>query len=134
MPLRVLVVDDEENWRDQFQDILVTMGCEVNTSWEVHDTQELLKQIKYDLVLLDICLGHFDLSYLSFQQLCLFLKENCGDVPILAMSAKSIAPEFMFRLREEHRVADFVNKNSLSLPDFRRLCRSANSSWTDVAR
>ncbi len=119
MSPRILVVDDSKEWREQFQDILEVMGHEVDAVEGFDEAKGLLKLARYDLVVLDICLNESDPCYVSFQKLCLFLRENNPELPVLAVSGEKIAPKFMFDLRDQG-VSDFVSKNDLMLSDFRK--------------
>jgi CheY-like chemotaxis protein len=116
----ILVVDDEEKWRNQFSDILETMNYEADAIEGFTEAKSLLSSSKYDLLILDICLEQTDPSYVVFQNFCLYVQEKFPQLPILAVSGAKIEPRFMFHLREKQGVSDFVSKKDLSLEEFKK--------------
>lgn len=119
MEKSVLVVDDEENWRNQFIDILGSMGYAVDATSSSDEARRFLGNHSYALVLLDICLDQLDPAYVSFQTFCEFLRKNHPQLPVMAVSGEKIKPEFMFGLQAQYGVKDFISKKSLTLPDFK---------------
>lgn len=117
MPSRVLVVEDESVWSEQFRDILESMGFEVDTADGIKEAEALLNK-KYVLVLLDMALNH---SYfaLDVQQFIFSLHQHYPDLPVVAMTGKPLTPPEMATLFDIG-VAGFIYKPELRLPDFRR--------------
>src|SRR5205085_5064849 len=118
MPFRILVIEDEANWREQFRDILVSMGLDVDIAEGVKDANALLEQRRYALVLLDVAL---DQSYftLACQQFCDYLHRSQPDLLLVATTGKELAPPQMWTLAQSG-VVEFIYKIDLQLPDFRR--------------
>ena len=75
---RILVVDDEKDIRDTFQEILEYHGYEVNTSWDYYKTEELVRNKQFDTVFADLFLPEMDGIELLKK-----IKENQPDTPVI---------------------------------------------------
>ena len=81
--MRVLVVEDDERFRDLMQRALTNNGYAVDTTGDANEAQELLAVAPYDLVLLDVMLpGTTGL------ELCTRLRQTRNEVPILLLTAR----------------------------------------------
>ncbi len=56
---KVLVVDDEEMWRDALKRIFDDLGCEVDFATDFHEGKARIEVTKYDLIVLDNALDYF---------------------------------------------------------------------------
>lgn len=123
MASRILVIEDEPFWREQFQDILVGMGLEVDVAEGAKDAEALLTSGKYALVLLDVAL---DQPYfnLACQYFCASLHQRYPDLPVVATTGKRLDPPEVFTL-SKLGVVDFVYKPTIHLPDFQQCIQNA---------
>jgi DNA-binding response OmpR family regulator len=81
--MRVLVVDDDERFRDLLQRALATDGHAADLAGNVDEALGLLALVTYDLILLDVMLpGTTGL------EMCTRLRESRSDVPILLLTAR----------------------------------------------
>ena len=117
MSPRILVVDDEERWREQFRDILEIIG-EVDTTKDFVEAKGLLRRLRYDLILVDVCLDQPDFNVFC-QGFFAFLHRTYPDLPIVATSGKEISPPSMWEL-SKYGVVDFIYKPHLNLQNFRQ--------------
>lgn len=113
MSLKILVVDDEEQWREQFKDILELLEYRYDTFDNFNTAKNEFVKNEYDLVILDICLDDTT-CHLSFQKFSRFLKKEFPLVPVVAVSGAQIDTDFMWELRN-HGISDFISKTHLSL-------------------
>lgn len=123
MAFRILIIEDEPNWREQFQDILEAMSFKVDATEGTKEAEALLRKGEYALILLDAAL---DQAYppLTVQQFIISSHEQYPDLPIVAVSGKSLDASQGFRL-SKLGVVDFIHKGGLQLEDFRRRIQDA---------
>lgn len=122
MSPRVLVVDDNKTWREQFQDSLETIG-EVDTAKDFAEARRFLKRSRYDLALVDVCLDQPDFT-LPCQQFFDFLHRTYPDLPVVATSGKDVYPPSMWEL-SRYGVVDFIYKPHIKLRRFQQRIRVA---------
>jgi two-component system, sensor histidine kinase SagS len=93
----VLVIDDEEIIRLTVQDVLVNVGCEVETARDGTEAMAMIKQRSYDLVLSDIRMpGHS--GYEIFQA----VKDGNPNTPVIFMTGFGYDPNHsIIRARSE---------------------------------
>ncbi|MDP8254875.1 MAG: response regulator [Candidatus Alcyoniella australis] len=84
---RVLVVDDEQNIRMAFSELLRRDGHEVYDAGDVKGAFALLNQYKFDVALLDI---HID-ERQSGLDLLAAIKDNHSDVEVIMVTGKPMA-------------------------------------------
>lgn len=123
MKARILVIEDEARWYDQFKDILISLDCEVEIASDFEQAQQLLKTSRYDLVLADACLNQFDFN-IACQNFLYFLYTKYPTTPVVATTGKPLAPDEVWTL-SQLGVVDFVYKRKLLLPEFRRCIQNA---------
>jgi CheY-like chemotaxis protein len=121
--VRILVVDDDEDCRQMFRDLLTIIGYEADTVESFRDAKDSLRRFKYDLVLLDIALDQ-STTHLAFQMICRFLQQEYPELPIVATSGLQIHPRFMWKLCNLG-VANFVFKGDILLDDFQQCLQEA---------
>ena len=84
-PLRVLVVDDEENIRRILKINLQTQSCQVDEARNGEEALDLLEMERYDLVFVDIMM-----PYLDGYSVVAKLRQGQGpnrDAPVVAVTA-----------------------------------------------
>jgi nucleoside phosphorylase/DNA-binding response OmpR family regulator len=113
MVARILVVDDEPEWQEQLSDILVIFGHVVDKANGFHQAKDLFEKNGYDIAIVDIALGPSvnRSSYIDFELVCKGLQQSKPSIPIIALSGKPIAPEFMFTLGNNNTVDKFISKS-----------------------
>lgn len=117
MAYRILIVDDETDWRSELQDVFRLIGYEADAVEAMSQAEDRLRRVAYDLLLLDIQLD-FSSAYLPFQALCRLVRQNFPGLPIVATSGRQIDTAFMWQLRDLG-VGYFFNKSAISLEDLR---------------
>ncbi len=131
---RILVIDDDPNWREQFKDMLVDLGFEADTAAGIMEAKPLLSDRRYALILLDVVLNK-PYSALSVQQSWATLHRNHPDLPIVATTGEPLDPEEAFTLSKFGAI-DFIFKPKVQLPDFRRrildILQKAPASFQDA--
>ena len=89
----ILLVDDDQDFRDALQIILTNHGFEVRTAGNRHEALEALESKKPDLILLDVMMTTdtegFDLA------LQIRKKHGAGGLPIILLTS------FLEKVREE---------------------------------
>ena len=124
--IRVLIVDDEEDSRQMFSDLLEVIGHESDAVESFKDAKALLARSRYDLTLLDIDLDG-STTHLAFQMVCRFLQQQYPELPIVATSGLQIHPRFMWKLCKLG-VVGFVFKGEISVDEFQKSIEDAMSS------
>jgi len=117
MTYRILIVDDEPDWRTQFQEVMRLMKYEADAVENTSQAKEHLQDRQYDLLILDIGLDGTE-AHLSFQTLCKHVLQGFPNLPIVATSGRPIDPTFMWEL---HRlgVIYFFAKSKVSADTLR---------------
>jgi len=76
---KILIVDDEEMINDMIRRNLTMVGFECGQAYDGKQALEMIRQTRYDLILLDVMLPF----YSGFE-----IKERIADVPIIFLTAK----------------------------------------------
>lgn len=118
MPPRILVVEDEYLWGKKFEEILKGMGCAVQITQSHEEAKASLREARHDLVLLDVCLKGSTIT-VDDQLFWEFLKRECPNLPIVAVTGQPLKPPEVFLLAKSG-VNDFIFKPEIRLPNFRQ--------------
>ncbi|MBU4262340.1 MAG: response regulator [Proteobacteria bacterium] len=97
-PLRVLVIDDEENVAGLIAAILTSAGFVTETAFTCHDALAKAAASRFDIVIADILLPDGDGAVLINE-----LKELCPDAAFVAMTGSN-SKEMEQRVREQRVV------------------------------
>jgi CheY-like chemotaxis protein len=97
MSPRVLIVDDEPDWRDGFRDIFVTLGLSADTAPDRETARELLDSGTYDLLVLDIYLSPAQ-PPIDYQRFLGFLRTAHPALKVVTATGKPLAPDEAFEL------------------------------------
>ena len=116
MPSKILVIEDEETWREQFTDILITC-YEVDTAEGETAAKKLLEKYDYDLILHDITLDQPNFAF-DCQKFCNYLRGQYPKIKIVAVTGKPLEPPEMWTLFQLG-VDDFLYKPKIQLTEFR---------------
>ena len=116
MALRILVIDDEPDWREQFQDLLEIMEFDVDTAEGEEDAKALLRRGRYALVLLDLCLDQLGFTP-TCQDFYRFLRHQYPDLPLVVVTGKILEPTAVL-IVSELGAADFIRKDRIEWPSF----------------
>ena len=108
---RILVLDDEQKWRDALGDILRRAGFEVETAASTRDAEELLAKSFYHIAILDISMIPGDRTDDKGMILLGKLDEInlLGAMQVIVLSAYGTKQQ-MRKAFTEHDVADFQSK------------------------
>lgn len=111
---RILVLDDEEKWRDTLAGILQKAGFVVNTAASTNEAEELLSKSFYHLAILDISMIPGDRTDDKGMILLGRLNEInlLGAMKVIVLSAYG-TKEQMRKAFTEHAVVDFQSKEDL---------------------
>ncbi|MFC2036913.1 response regulator [Chloroflexota bacterium] len=112
---RILVVDDQPNWREVITDVLRDAGDYVRGADSVASAWKLLDKEDFDIAILDVRLVDSNPYDIQGIELLEQMKEKLGDrFPIVVMTGYSF--EGMEEiLRTDYGVRDFINKGSAAL-------------------
>jgi CheY-like chemotaxis protein len=133
MTRRILVVDDELNWRRILGQIIEDMRYEVRTATCLSEAKQLLKSLQFDLALVDMYLDEAGLAG-EGGRLFYLLCEQYPHIPVIAITAKEIKAEQMRDLFVGYRIRDWINKTSLDVRRFGKLIRVVIVDDTQVAQ
>ena len=114
---RILIVDDEEDWRRALRITLQRAGFQIDAASTAAEAWEFIRSNAYDLAILDISLTPGDSSNDDGMRLLRQLAEGglLGPMRIVILSAH-VRVEFMREAVRLCGVADFLNKADLD-PD-----------------
>ncbi len=116
---RVLIIDDEQDWRETFEDVFTTTGWDADSAADISSAKELLKTNAYKLIVLDIFLSPTQVP-LNYQSFLTFVARAYPNVIIAAVTGKPLAPDEAFAL-SRLGVWDFIYKPHVHLDDIRHL-------------
>jgi CheY-like chemotaxis protein len=106
MPKKIMVVDDENNLRELVRLILENEGYEVITAIDGNDCLEKLKDVKPDLVLVDMMMPN-----MSGRELCEKIRSNPKTKRLkLAFLTVAILSETGKDTLRKMRVLDYIEK------------------------
>jgi DNA-binding NtrC family response regulator len=118
-PRRVLIVDDELNWRERFRDTFLTMGLEAETASGTADARELLRRRRFDLLVLDLFLSEAQ-PPLDYQRFLHYLREQHPGLPVIVATGYSLDLLEAFAL-PELGVAKLVHKPRIQFNELKQL-------------
>jgi CheY-like chemotaxis protein len=116
---RVLIIDDEQEWRETFEDVFTTTGWDADSVADISSAKELLKTNSYKLIILDIFLSPTQVP-LSYQRFLTFIARAYPNVIIAAVTGKPLAPDEAFAL-SRLGASEVIYKPRVHLDDMRRL-------------
>lgn len=129
MLARILVVEDEANWYDQYKDILGE-EWQLDIAENFQKATALLENSAYNLILLDLCLDQPDFNSVC-QRFISFLRQQHPNLPVVATTGKPLGSselEIVFQLGDGD-IVDFMQKTVLQVLDFRRRIQHAESKY-----
>jgi len=105
MSYKVLVVDDEQEARDLFNDLLSREDCLVSTSASAEEAIELVSKGDFDAVLMDIYLPGMDgLEALKK------IKELKKDIEVIMITALGYGKDLITKAKE-YGCSGYIGKN-----------------------
>ena len=119
MPPRVLIIDDEHEWRATFEDVFTSTGLDADSVADIAGAKELLREKAYKVIILDIFLSPTQVP-LSYQSFLTFVARVYPDVIVAAATGKALAPDEAFAL-SRLGVSDLIYKPHVHLDDIRHL-------------
>jgi CheY-like chemotaxis protein len=119
MTSRVLIIDDEQEWREAFEEVFTGTGWDADSVADIGSAKELLKTNIYKLIVLDIFLNPTQVP-LNYESFLTFVTQAYPSVIVAAATGKPLAPDEAFALNRLG-VSDFIYKPRVHLDDMRRL-------------
>lgn len=116
---RVLIIDDEQEWREAFEEVFTSTGWDADSVADIGGAKELLKTNTYKLIILDIFLNPTQVP-LNYESFLTFVTQAYPNVIVAAVTGKPLAPDEAFAL-SRLGVSDFIYKPRAHLDDMRRL-------------
>lgn len=118
----VLVVEDEDNWVEIYQDILTAEGFSVRVARDFGRALGELRRGFFRAVILDLCLGSRDGSNLYGVQLL----ESISDagIPVLIVTGYA-TPRLVKEIYRQYGVFSINEKRTFDSSEFRKLIREA---------
>ncbi len=126
--IRVLVIDDDDDFRASVQALLELDGYEVRTASSGAEGLRQLKEAAPDLVILDVMMESATEGY-AVNQAIKWGAESGRELPIIMISSIEASPDELFPRSEEVGAIrpDFYLTKPLDIPRFRQVVRSAVS-------
>ena len=118
---RILVVDDRENWRIQFQLMLQEEGYEVETAASYAAAILALQQRPFHLAVVDVRLIDADRTNKDGLALVAAMAENRWPTAVILITGYGRAKYKNDRLLKFPRVKAFLHKRELNANQFREL-------------
>lgn len=119
MAPRVLIIDDEQEWREMFEDVFATTGWDADSAADINSAKELLKTNSYRLIILDVFLSPTQVP-LNYQRFLAFIAQAYPTVIVAAVTGKPLAPDEAFAL-SRLGVSEVIYKPHVQLDDMHRL-------------
>src|ERR1051326_88291 len=118
-PARVLIMDDEEQWREELADTLKLDGYFVDCVSTVTQALEKLDETLYHLLVLDIGIVHTDSSNLDGMHLLGELgKRGLIDaIKVIVFSANDTKERIRIAFKD-YKVTDLLSRNAFSNQEF----------------
>jgi len=116
---RVLIIDDEPDWRERFRDTFLTMGLDADTASGTADARDLLQRRRFDLLVLDLFLSETQ-PPLDYQRFLHYLREQHPDLPVIVATGHSLDLLEAFAL-PDLGVAKLVHKPRIQLNELRHV-------------
>jgi len=98
----VLIVDDDVDFVKLYSLFLRNKGLTVSASYSAAEAMETLKNLRPDIVVLDVMMEHFDSGFTVSK----VLKERYPDLPVILMTAigEETGLDFKPKSPEDHMV------------------------------
>jgi len=113
MTKRILVVDDEKNWRDSLKFHLTTKNTEVYAVESKEAAMRLLEEMAFRTIVVDLRLNEMDDSNIDGLVLMKEIQEQYPDEPMDAFILTGHGTmESVYDGFKKHGVFDFINKGS----------------------
>jgi CheY-like chemotaxis protein len=94
---RIFVIDDDQTIRETIRDVLVRLGCEVETARDGAEAEAMIDQRRYDLVVSDI-----KMPYHNGYEIFALVKNADPDCPVMLMTGFGYDPNHsIIRARQE---------------------------------
>lgn len=125
----ILVVEDEDNWVEMYQDILTEEGFSVRVARDFGRALGELRRSFFRAVILDLCLASRDGSDLYGVQLL----ESISDagIPVLIVTAYA-TPKLVREIYREYGVFSISDKRAFDSGEFRKLIKEAVDTGRDL--
>jgi DNA-binding NtrC family response regulator len=125
----VLVIEDEDNWVEIYQDILTEEGFSVQVARDFGRALGELRRGFFRAVVLDLCLGSRDGSNLYGVQLL----ESISDAGIPALIITGYAtPKLVKEIYREYGVFSIGEKRTFDSDEFRKLIKEATETGREL--
>ncbi len=130
---RILIVDDEEQWRKELVETLKRSGFHVDAVSRAKEALELASESFYHVLVLDIRLVHTDRSNVEGIDLLeeLFERGLCVATKVIMLSAFG-TKEHMRTSFRKYKVVDFLSKEDFDNQLFLETVRQVFSEKVDV--
>ncbi len=115
---RIVVVEDESNWRDTLQDILKEEGYSVEATASYDEARRKLEE-PFDLAVIDLKLGEKD----EGAGITLLDDAHYFGIPVVVITG--FATELLRMALGEYGVYDFVDKAQFDPQEFKEIIREA---------
>jgi CheY-like chemotaxis protein len=114
-----LIIDDEQDWREVFEDVLASTGWNANSVADISSAKELLKANTYKLIIIDIYLSPTQVP-LNYQSFLTFLAQAYPKAEVAAVTGGSLPPDEAFEL-SKLGVSYFIYKPHVHIDEIRHL-------------
>lgn len=123
MPERILVVDDDDDWQQMFEDLFSTVA-KVDSAPDIATAKALLDQNRYVALILDLVLARTSPTLIPVEsQLFLdFLRRRYPGMPVVATTGKQLSPTEFFDLKERG-VRRLLPKSEIRVSQAREILR-----------
>jgi DNA-binding NtrC family response regulator len=118
---RILVVDDRENWRTQFQLMLQEEGYEVETAASYTAAILALQQRLFHLAVVDVRLIDADRTNKDGLELIVAMEKNRWPTAVILITGYGMVEYKNDQSLKNPRVKAFLHKRELNANQFRKL-------------
>lgn len=132
-PVKVLVVEDDANWRIYFQILLQPIGCQVRVATDLDESIEALSHGPYHLAIVDVRLAEHNEKDLSG----LMIIKEAWDRQVVShfLVLSAYAEEEQIRAELGERIPyQFFKKSAVVASQFKATLRNLISGAVDGAR
>ncbi len=127
----ILLVDDQEKWRDQILDIIKDKNYSVVTASNYDEALEALTTTQFKLAIIDIRLVDSDDKNEDGLRLLFEIDKAVLDTKVVILTGFELEPQQVNQQKERAsqspRLLDFIKKRELDVPNFRDLVSDALS-------
>ena len=120
---RVLVVEDEPDWRELLQEIFESEGCQVEVAESYQEAVDKILNASYHLATIDIRLDNINHKDARGLELLEMAKRFGQDIPSIIVSAVASSEQIAWAMTEL-RALDFIDKSKFKPEKFRRQIRA----------